>query len=1331
MKKIVFLSFVLFAMSFKLFALHAVLVSGAGTTGANGLYKETGYDGSRPAYAFGSYTIAFDGAVWNLKDAANAILYMNPGTDAVCPTSGWAPVSGLPPFPTLVTKTLTDVLDVSGSDNNDLNGSYLETGYSNNRFSYKYGSTGEIYFNGTLWGIYLQGYDITNYYSNSTDFFCPLSNWEVNTSNQSGPAPTLVRSLYLSPKAVTMVKEISSKTLSIKTAFDWTVSGLPAWLSIDQTSGTGDATLTLSTTEENNTPATRSADITFTANGISKTINVRQIFSSAFTQSIASGGLDAAIPDTDKPIVLSLSLTGTMDARDFKTIFDKFTSLQTLDISGVTIEEYTGTEGPLSETTTYPANTIPQNAFSFDDGYGDNPFNSLTTISLPENLIGIGNHAFASCTGLTAITLPANITTIGNNAFNGCTSINNALVIPAKVTAIGDWAFRWAGITSLVFNGTNLSIGEYAFTDCTKLEGALTLPAGSSFGGSAFSNCSNITSVIVNAGSLGRYVFYNCSNLSLVSFQSGIAHIPSGAFASCSSLTSIHIPNSVTSIEDNVFGFCPLTSFTVDWNTPLEPNEYIFDNFNNFSVCTFYVPYGTKALYQAHAKWGQFTNIVEATDGFHVNNENISFTATGGTNTSVKVTGNNVSWTATSNQPWASVSPASGTTETLSITAGVNNGKPRTALITLKASGFPDRTIKVSQEFGSLNTGELPALTLGTSRDATAPVVDYYTVKMAVTGTEGFFRFKPTFTGTYKFSASGLSNEGEVFIYDGAGNQIQYEISEGKKKKSYFSDCFELGADLTAGETYYLGIGSVSNITVTLSISGGGLTNFIFSGTGNWSSAPNWNWEAVPTVYNSATINGAATTDADVSISNLVVSAGNSLTIGSGKTFKYNDLTLKSGTTGTATFISDISGIEANVEQYFTGNTNTGTGNANGRFWYTAIPVSQTFSSVFDAVGTSKLWYYTENTHSYSEITDNNALLTSGTGYVARLANTQTVTFTGTLNSGNITLNPTFANDAAPKQGYNLIGNPYTAYLNWENVAKTNVSNTIWRRTFSGSAMVFETWDGLLGTNISGQGEVDQYIAPMQAFWVKATASGAQLDIPASARSTRSGKLLKSKEDYSILRLQLANATQVDEAILAFGDEIRPASAKMSNESADVPEIYTLSSEKEQVINYYAKPQASSQIALGFRTGKANTFTIKASEIRNFANGASIILEDKLTGKKQDLRLNPEYQFTSEIATTSSRFVLHFAEATTGINELENENISINQGINNQILVKLNSQSDKKAQLTVYTALGQKVLTHEFAGDEYQFTANFPAGVYLISVVANGKQTTIKIPVAD
>jgi hypothetical protein len=93
--------------------------------------------------------------------------------------------------------------------------------------------------------------------------------------------------------------------------------------------------------------------------------------------------------------------------------------------------------------------------------------------------------------------------------------------------------------------------------------------------------------------------------------------------------------------------------------------------------------------------------------------------------------------------------------------------------------------------------------------------------------------------------------------------------------------------------------------------------------------------------------------------------------------------------------------------------------------------------------------------------------------------------------------------------GWNLVGNPFLATIDWDdnaNWTKTNVESTIyiWDPDANGGDGEYLTWNGVAGTLPTAG-----LIAPFQGFWVKANAASPVLSVNKAAKTTGGGFLRK------------------------------------------------------------------------------------------------------------------------------------------------------------------------------------------------------------------------------
>ena len=141
----------------------------------------------------------------------------------------------------------------------------------------------------------------------------------------------------------------------------------------------------------------------------------------------------------------------------------------------------------------------------------------------------------------------------------------------------------------------------------------------------------NIQKITLPSGltSIGDYAFHGQSGLTSVTIPSFVTSIGDFTFSGCTGLSSVTISGLVTSIGDYAFWGCNnLTSVTCYATPP--PAATLAFAFVNLSICTLYVPQGTKALYQAATGWKDFGTITELgapPTGVAVNQSSVSIAA--------------------------------------------------------------------------------------------------------------------------------------------------------------------------------------------------------------------------------------------------------------------------------------------------------------------------------------------------------------------------------------------------------------------------------------------------------------------------------------------------------------------------------------------------------------------------------------------------------------------------------------------------------------------------------------------------------------------------------
>ncbi len=170
---------------------------------------------------------------------------------------------------------------------------------------------------------------------------------------------------------------------------------------------------------------------------------------------------------------------------------------------------------------------------------------NIQTLTIGGDLMGIGDHAFDSCTLMSSVTLNNGLEAIGNYAFANCINMKTAnIAVGASVK----------------------TIGEHAFYNCQALETFNMPVAVQQVGDSAFESCQAMTNIYLNGESggsegnynvlltrLGKNVFKGCGLLEKLTFPQNFNNDGKGVdvslFQGCSALKYIETSNAAFDLK--------------------------------------------------------------------------------------------------------------------------------------------------------------------------------------------------------------------------------------------------------------------------------------------------------------------------------------------------------------------------------------------------------------------------------------------------------------------------------------------------------------------------------------------------------------------------------------------------------------------------------------------------------------------------------------------------------------------------------------------------------------------------------------------------------------
>lgn len=214
---------------------------------------------------------------------------------------------------------------------------------------------------------------------------------------------------------------------------------------------------------------------------------------------------------------------------------------------------------------------------------------SIVSEGITYDVTNIRARAFDECTELSSVSVPESMMSIGDFAFNGCTALAS-MSLPNSV----------------------IEIGPYAFCGCTGLTTFHIPTKVVEIRSNIFDGCMNLVSVGIPEGvkTIDQCAFRDCIKLASISIPQTATFIGYGAFRNCSSLTTVTLPRDLYRMDGYAFDGCVnLKTVAAKMPTPTGIDEYVFcvETYAGKLV----VPVSTLALYQEAYAWRNFQTIVE------------------------------------------------------------------------------------------------------------------------------------------------------------------------------------------------------------------------------------------------------------------------------------------------------------------------------------------------------------------------------------------------------------------------------------------------------------------------------------------------------------------------------------------------------------------------------------------------------------------------------------------------------------------------------------------------------------------------------------------------
>jgi len=490
--------------------------------------------------------------------------------------------------------------------------------------------------------------------------------------------------------------------------------------------------------------------------------------------------------------------------------------------------------------------------------------------------------------------------------------------------------------------------------------------------------------------------------------------------------------------------------------------------------------------------------------------------------------------------------------------------------------------------------------------------------------------------------------------------------------------------------------------------------NLILNGTGTMQITGD---AATPTTCSNLTVNNTGNI--------LKIPANKALTVNGILTNNIGSsgIVIESTSSGDGSLILSTSNVNATVNRYVTGSN----------WHYLSAPIDNAPLTLFNT--NNFLWW--DATMEWGGSGDYNpwksysdTYLVNGQGY-AYYDNETTIGYSGAMNVSdyNVTLYKSSTGNA-DDQGWNLIGNPYTSILDWDDAVAdgavpAGTENAIYFFDDDGTGAqtnyrYYVPSSG--GTYGVGTGNATGSIPLGQAFFLKTNTDNVTLSIKKGYRS-HSPETFYKNNNQSIIKLSLNGNTTSDQLIYrvidnsTFGFDKNYDARKLL--SSEIPQLYSISNDKI-AINSIPEIIDKTKLDLGFKAAKGEyEIVLNEFNVSDFINVEDIYLLDKYTDKIINLNTLKKYNFSHDGGEITDRFTLLFEKNTSNINLNNNNSVTIYPNpVKNFLYIE--SKNNSFANVKIISVSGKICFSSKIENKKAQINmSEFSNGIYFVKLTLN------------